>query len=352
MFSLPSKQAIVAALAFVVYANAFSAFAQVEKITLANGSINAVITPDIGGRVLSFSLKDQPNFLLLSDLTKLNTRPVVNADAKNIMYFGHEVWVGPQSEWWIHQTANTKRADDKATWPPDPYLILARNKVLEQSNERLVMKSPESLVTGVQLIKAFALMPERKNSLKLQVRATNIRKKDIAWDIWFNTRVPSNTLVYVPVANESDIQQKNLEDEINAPLTYTLSDGVFSLDMTQPPVGKTSRRGKLMIQPAQGWIASFSDKQVFIIQFPHQPKSEIHPEQGQIELYNEYSPANLLEGMLELEVHAPYKKLAPKEHMVAEETWTLMEYRGAATRNAHLTFLRTHAAEFGLQGIK
>ncbi|GGY68232.1 hypothetical protein GCM10011613_10550 [Cellvibrio zantedeschiae] len=329
--------------------SAATAMAQVQKISMGNGTIAAEITPDIGGRLLSFSLKDQPNFLLLADLASLNTRPQVSPSSDNIGYFGHEIWVGPQSEWWVHQKVNPERAAKKAVWPPDPYLILAQNTVLEQSQEKVILKSPESGVSGVQIIKAYALMPERKNSLKLQVRATNIRKENIAWDIWFNTRVPANAQVYVPVANAADVQQKNLEDATNAALVYTVSDGILSLDMIPPPAGKTARKGKLMIQPSSGWMASFYDKQVFIIQFPLQPKAAIHPEQGQVELYNDFNPAKLQEGLLEMEVHAPYKTLAPKEYMIGEETWTILEYKGAPTRNAHLAFLRAQAAQLGLK---
>lgn len=335
-------------LALWIFLAATRASAEIEKLRLNNGVIKVEITPDIGGRLVSFSLKDQPNFLLLADLNTKDTRPQVTSESDNIGYLGHEMWVGPQSQWWVQQKANPKRAAEKVVWPPDPYLILAKNTVLENSPERIVLKSPESPVSGVQMVKAYALMPERKNSLKLQVRATNIRKESVAWDLWFNTRVPSNALVYVPVANAADVQQKNMEDAVNASLVYTLSDGILSLDMAAPPAGKVSRKGKLMIQPSQGWMASFRDKQVFIVQFPHQPKSAIHPEQGQVELYSEYNPNNLEEGLLEMEVHAPYKQLAPKEFMIADETWTILEYKGSATRNAHVAFLRKLAPELGL----
>ena len=328
---------------------AMSVSAQIQKIVLNNGTVTAEVTPDIGGRLVSFALKNQPNFLLLADLNTKNTRPQVNSESDNIGYLGHEMWVGPQSQWWLHQKINPKRAAEKAVWPPDPYLILAKNNVLEQSPEKVVLKSPESPVSGVQMIKAYALLSERKNSLKLQVRATNIRKENIAWDIWFNTRVPSNALVYVPVANAEDVKQSNMEDAATSPLVYTLSDGLLSLDMSALPPGKILRKGKLFIQPSQGWMASFRDKQVFIIQFPHQPKALIHPEHGQIEIYNEFIPSNLDDGLLEMEVHAPYKQLAPREFMIAEETWTLLEYKGATTRNAHVAFLRKLAPELGLK---
>ncbi len=339
----------LSSIAFFAALGAATVSAQIEKLTLNNGVIKVEVTPEIGGRLLSFALRDQPSFLLLADLNTKNTRPQITPESDNIGYLGHEMWVGPQSQWWSQQKVNSKRAAEKAVWPPDPYLILAKNTVLENSPERIVLKSPESPVSGVQMVKAYALVPERKNSLRLQVRATNIRKENIAWDIWFNTRVPSNALVYVPVENAADVQQKNMEDAVNAALVYTLSDGILSLDMTQPPAGKVSRKGKLMIQPSQGWMASFRDKQVFIVQFPHQPKSAIHPEQGQIELYNEYNSSNLETGLLEMEVHAPYKQLAPKEFMIADETWTILEYKGPATRNAHLAFLRKLAPELGLK---
>ncbi len=335
--------------ALSVVLGATNASAEIERLKLNNGVVKADITPEIGGRLVSFSLNDQPNFLLLADLNTKDTRPQVTPESDNISYLGHEMWVGPQSQWWMQQKANAKRAVEKAVWPPDPYLILAKNTVLEHSAERVVLKSPESPVSGVQMVKAYALVPERKNSLRLQVRATNIRKENVAWDLWFNTRVPSNTLVYVPVADAADVLQKNLEDASNAPLVYTINDGVLSLDMTQPPAGKVSRKGKLMIQPSQGWMASFRDKQVFIVQFPLQPKSTIHPEQGQIELYNEYNPSNLAKGLMEMEVHAPYKQLAPKEFMIADETWTILEYKGPATRNAHVAFLRKLAPELGFK---
>lgn len=345
--SLRSLSSVVFVLAFSI--GSPLAMAQVQKINLSNGTINAEITPDIGGRLLSFSLKDQPNFLLVGDLGALDTRAQPSPTSQHISYMGHEVWLGPQSEWWVHQNLNAERAAKKAVWPPDPYLAIAKNTVLEQSAEKVLLKSAESSISGVQLVKAYAFIPDRKNSLKLQVRATNIRKEDIAWDLWFNTRVPSNTSVYVPVANASDIRQQVMTSDAVDPLTYSLNDGIFALDFLPPAHAKVMRKGKLMIQPSQGWIASFSGKQLFIIQFPLQPQSAIHPEHGQVELYNEYNPANLEAGIMELEVHAPYKKLAPKEFMIAEETWTILEYKGAATRNAQLEFLRAHAAELGLR---
>ena len=46
---------------------ATSVSAQIQKIVLSTGTVTAEVTPDIGGRLVSFALKNQPNFLLLAD---------------------------------------------------------------------------------------------------------------------------------------------------------------------------------------------------------------------------------------------------------------------------------------------
>jgi hypothetical protein len=52
-----------------------------------------------------------------------------------------------------------------------------------------------------------------------------------------------------------------------------------------------------------------------------------------------------------MEVHAPYRKLAPGRSMASSELWTILAYEGAATREAHADFLRKHARQLGLDGL-
>src|SRR5690554_3454491 len=131
-------------------------------------------------------------------------------------------------------------------------------------------------------------MDDAPNSIELAVQARIIHKEKIDWDIWFNTRVDQDTLTYVTVASADDIRTNDLTNNKIAPLTFTLEDKIFSLDVTPPPNGKTIRRGKIFIQPSAGWIAAFKGDQAFIIQFAHQSLEVIHPEQGQVELYHDY----------------------------------------------------------------
>ncbi len=316
-----------------------SAHAEVERIILDNGTVAVEITPDIGGRLLSVHLAGQPNFLKIGDAVTTEPDPLVTPEANNIGYLGHEIWVGPQSQWWMQQLLNDERRARKAVWPPDPFLILAKNNAVEKTARQVVLHSPNSPISGVAIKKTYTLVDGKPNQIQLNVEATNIRDTKVSWDIWFNTRVPYSTQVYVPVANESDARIEHFSDATYDGLTHNVSDGIFALENSNS-AQKQGRKGKIFIQPSQGWMAAFRDKQLLIIQFNLQPKSAIHPEQGQIELYQEFLHAEADEGLLELEVHAPYKTLQPGASMSAAETWTLLPYDGPATRAAHLQFLQ------------
>ncbi|HEY8941711.1 MAG TPA: DUF4380 domain-containing protein [Cellvibrio sp.] len=318
---------------------ALSAHADVERIILDNGTVAVEITPDIGGRLLSAHLSGQPNFLKTGAAVITEPNPLVTPEANNIGYFGHEIWVGPQSQWWTQQLLNDERRARKAIWPPDPFLILAKNKTVEKTAQQVILHSPNSPISGVAIKKTYTLVNGKSNQIQLDVEATNIRDTSVAWDIWFNTRVPHSAYVYVPVAHENDARIEHFSDATYDGLTHNFSDGIFALENSNS-AQKQGRKGKIFIQPSQGWMAAFRASQLFIIQFNLQPKDAIHPEQGQIELYQEFLNAEPAEGLLELEVHAPYKTLPPGVSMSATETWTLLPYDGPATRAAHIAFLK------------
>lgn len=321
------------------FALAHPAGAQLRAHRLDNGAVTVLACEVAGGRLLSFALAGQPNFLLADEHAGNPDAVSVSAYSNDVPYLGHEVWVGPQKEWWTDQALNPERARSRAQWPPDPYLSLAPYALVQRTPAELVVDSPPSLVTGIQLRKRYALVKGQPNSLQLDVRATNRRDKPVARDIWFNTRVRPDTRVYVPLASEDDVRVAT--QEAGDGLVFTLADGLMALE---PPAG-TARKGKLLIQPSSGWMAAFHGGQAFIIQFRHYSSTAIHPDHGQVELARE------VQGVLEMALHAPFVKLAPGKAMRASERWTLLPYAGPATREAHLAFLRLHAKALGLAGL-
>ncbi|MBB5863541.1 hypothetical protein GGR61_001151 [Xanthomonas arboricola] len=73
----------------------------------------------------------------------------------------------------------------------------------------------------------------------------------------------------------------------------------------------------------------------------------IHPEQGQV--YLDAPAQHPEQGLLEMEVHAPYRQLAPGAQMRAQEQWTLLQYSGADEPQAQQQFLCSKAQELELQ---
>lgn len=339
-FNLRFSSALIS-LAFVALGLSGPAVAQVERIPLKTSALDVEVTPDIGGRMLSIALKGGENFLRVGEAVVTEPDPYIAPDADNVGYLAQEIWVGPQSQWWTQQRLNAERAEAKAIWPPDPYLILSKNQVLQRSAEGVALQAPPSPISGLVLSKSYSLVAGNPSQVRVEASARNFRDTPVAWDIWFNARVAPTTQVYVPVARAEDVRINQLPDDNYGPVSSSLKDGFFQLDLVDPAEGKQGSKGKVFIQPAAGWIAAFRDGQALILQFPLQPKNTIHPEQGQVELYLDYLPDLPKEGVLELEVHAPYKQLAPDASMSASETWTLLPYTGADTRAAHLAFLHS-----------
>lgn len=316
----------------------------VETVRLDNGTVVLEVTPQLGGRGLGFSLQGRDNLIKVGEAVTAQPDPEVSATAGDIGYLGHDVWLGPQSQWWTRQHANPVRRDAKANWPPDPYLAFANTRIVERTSKRLVLEGVASPVSGVQLRKTFALSPKQPNTALLHVQARNIRDTPVAWDLWFNTRVSPTTRVYVPVAGKQDVRVESSAGAALGELLPRIRDGLFSFERQPLPDGMNGRRGKVFLQPSAGWMAGFAGDQLFIIRFTHRDRSLIHPEQGQVELYLDET-LDASKGLLEMEVHAPYRTLQPNQTMEAEESWTVLGYDGADTYEAQVAFLCGEAAK-------
>lgn len=299
---------------------------------LQTDQLQLQVSSAFGGRVLSLHRKGEPNFLRVGAAVKSQPSPEVKAESGDIAYLGHDVWVGPQSQWWSHQQINPERRAASANWPPDPWLSLAPAQWLQRDPDQLRLRGAASPVTGMQLEKTFRLDAAHPDTVHVQVNGRNIRDTPVAWDLWFNTRVHPNTRVFVPVGSADDIRVDGAPDA-------SLPDHQWQGGMLTLRAGDASRgpRGKWFVQPSAGWMAGFNGRQVLVIRFAHQPVSAIHPQQGQVELY--LDAGGIAEGLLEMEVHAPYKTLQPGQQMQAAEQWTLLAWEGGDDAPAQRAFL-------------
>jgi len=313
--------------------------------TLESPDFVVALTPRFGGRVLEFSRPGEPNLLLVGEAVHASASPAVGAEADFIPYQGHTTWLAPQSAWWSRQDVNPARRDAAAVWPPDPWLVQAEQQVLRQSPTEIVLQGPPSPISGVRLEKSFAIRRESSPAaLELMVKATNIRSEPVSWGLWHNTRVPPATRVYVPLAAATDLRTEDRVDDTYGPLQLAWEAGILTIEQdARTPEGiPANQYGKAFLRPSAGWIAAFRDEQCFLVEFPLQPAETIHPEQAQVELFLQFQPDVPDAGLLELEVHAPYRTLAPGETMTARETWTVLPYAGTDSAAAHRAFLHAH----------
>jgi hypothetical protein len=321
-----------------------------SRVRLESPKLLIEVSPRLGGRMLHLSLPGEPNLLRTGEAVETQPDPRVEAAGPNIPYLGHEVWVGPQAAWWTDQTLNPARRKAAAQWPPDPWLAHAPAQVLANEGNRLALRGADSPVSGVQLTRTFSIAPDRSDTAELAVEMRNIRKKPVAHDIWFNSRVPPETRVFVPVARDgSGVRVRSDTGEGFDGLVSSSADGLFTLELQPPAEGLQGRRGKVFIQPRAGWIAGFGAGQAFLIHFELQPLQRIHPDQGQVELYLAWQPGQADTGVMELEVHSPYVTLAPGDAATASEWWVVRKYDGPDRRDAQVAFLERMLVEAGVE---
>jgi len=350
MRALKLPAALLATLCILAPAAMAADVASPSRVRLESPKLQMDISPRLGGRVLHFSLPGAPNLLRIGEAVESQPDPKAQAAGDNIPYMGHEVWVGPQADWWLDQTVNPARRKAAAQWPPDPWLAHAPTNVLTQERERLVLEGAASPVSGVRLLKTFSILPDRPDTAELAVEMRNVRKVPVSRDIWFNTRVAPHTRVFVPVAADgSGVRVRSDTGDGFDGLVSSSADGLFSLELLPPAEGRQGRRGKVFIQPRAGWIAGFAAGQAFVIHFEHEPLERIHPDQGQVELYLDWRPAQPEAGVLELEVHGPYATLAAGEATTAREWWLVRRYDGPDRRDAQIAFLQRMLDEAGIE---
>ena len=304
------------------------------RIRLDDGHLQFEVAPAIGGRVVHLSLPGYGNVLKVGPVLASVPAPAPSADGQDLPYFGHELWLGPQSRWWLDQDVNHARRTAAAPWPPDPWLAHARNRIVEHDAHALVLEGVASPVSGLQATQSFRLSGGTPATLELVAEAVNRRDRDVRRNLWFNTRLPAGSRVFAPVARPEDARLRaDVDATFDGPVAWW-QDGLYSLQLEPPPAGKDGRRGKIFIAPSAGWVAGFNAGQLLVIQFERQPDVLIDPEHGQLELYQQWHQDDPQAGILELEVHAPLRTLAPGESMQARERWTVFAYDGADTLDA------------------
>ncbi len=315
-----------------------------KVIYITNGNVRAGILPDVGGRIVSLQrdgganiLESNPSLWNEDEAQRIMPSPSLTEEEDYKAYNGHEVWVGPQSQWWKQQTLNPEKVNSTLFWPPDPYISFGDYKVLEQSADSIVIQGNESPISGVRFTKKIRI--DESGKLYFEATACNIRKESVKWDLWLITRVNGYNLNFVPVNSSEDVCLTDPSHAHQGRAPYKIENGFFSFTAEKMDRNYKECTGKAIVNPAKPYMATLAGDNLLVIRFEKQNPAEIHLEQGEVELYSFATPERET-SLLELEIHTPYKVLQPGESMTARETWEIYPFSANATEKEVRQFLK------------
>ena len=293
---------------------------------ISNADVCIGVIPEIGGTIVYLSKGISPNLIKSNEsLWDISKKPIVNEQTDFVPYCGHTVWLGPQKEWWIHQDINIDKKNEAADWPPDPYLYIAEYEVIEKSETAVHLRGSHSPISGVTIEKEIAINPD--GSIFIQATVQNTGQKACSWDVWHNTRFDGKCKMSVSVDNEN-VRVVPVLNENSTEMPYEINNNIFSYCPQEPPSNFRERSSKTFIYPLEPQISIQSGNFEVKIIFEKHKISEIHPEQGLVEIYNhtEHGEGN---DLLEVEYHSPYKTLQVGESMSSWEVWKVEELQKA-----------------------
>jgi len=302
-------------------------------LLLHNGGRVVGITPLVGGRIVEFRLEAGKN-VLDGRPERWDGQPWKEPFGEGWKQcYGESVWAGPQADWWTEREPYPIPAEMKnvspGDWPPDPAWDTDPYTITEQSATRVVLKSPISKLTGLELTKTVELLADGK--LKFTVTATNRGDRVVTRDLWFLKRVPLESNRFLPLK----VEMTNWK--YSEMVSVQKLDGLTVLEPAANAQNLADVAGKMYGTPSEGWMAEATAEAFFIVEFPVVDEARMAAQQAPVEVYCATPPVPICE----MEHHGEIETIKPGESMQCEETWRIVpngKYLDAAAQ-AH--FLRT-----------
>lgn len=290
-----------------------------------------------GGNLVDLHMSDEPNLMDTYSQTwvKHGKNMPSTAAGDRVEYRGHTIWLSPQSAWWQYQDIDIKLKEKKSSWPPDPYLTQLPYKVIEHTQNRLVLQSPPSPITGMQLTKTFHI--DHANHVTVSTHAKNVSSQTMQWGLWSNTRVKAAGQAFIPITDQSDYVVEHVNPWKNPDTKYRFDvkafDGWLTLSLHVSVPYDLKRDTKLRVNTAQRLIVYHMGDQVLLKRAEPIDVSMLPAEHRSVECYRSESQSLPTDELLEIQFHYPLKSLSPGQSLQASETWSLH-----------------HASEFGDPG--
>lgn len=292
-----------------------------KALRLANGILELLIVPEIGGRILQMRL-GKTNYFYVNPrhLGRVYTQEENNFDMGWKNYGGSKVWPAPQG--W----------SDDSHWPgpPDPVLDggLYRSEVIHENPDSVAIRleSPDDEYTGLKFSREIRLF---RGSAIVEIchRVRNTSLRPVRWSIWQVTQQAARGGLSVTVPLKS--YRQIYGDEI-----YRNSEVL--------PGGKLWRLSyvnqvaKFVINPESGWLAtSNGDLRTALVETFPIVHDVTYPDGGPLEIwvngkgtftvhgdkvYMEDDP-NGCDPYIETEILSPLVELEPGQEHAFRVCW-------------------------------
>lgn len=295
-----------------------------DAVRLSNGIVDAVCVPEIGGRLLQFSLGPHDYLFMNPDLLGARFTFEEHAGDGELVnwknYGGAKTWPAPQG--W----------DGEGQWPgpPDPVLDSGRYECTT-SEASVLMTSPIDERSGLRIRRQVTLRPD-SSRLQLRLFFENILNHTIRWSIWDvaqlacvtrDGKLNDDCWLYIPTDSARERPYEIMFGDDNRQYQLDAESGLLAVQY-QGIVGKIGAHS-----PA-GWIA-FADRRagfVLCMQFPYEPDAEYPDNGATVECWTESpgapSPIPIRSPgyILEAEVLSPLYTLHPLQIKMQQLIWS------------------------------
>lgn len=273
-----------------------------DCIRLSNESVEVILCPAAGGRVLRYALK-----------------------GKNILY------LPPGNEGWVWDGGNEKASMDAGRFDIGPEQIVPRRNKLwkgrwkgEITGEREAqLKSPVDEGPGVSLVRAFKLAAQGS---KLECKQTIVSASDtpVEYCHWSRTFATGKGICIVPLTKPGRFSEGYVRYESGKLLNMKPTDEHVKRVGDYLIVSDHPKNPKLGFDSMEGWLAYHStDDLLFVKKFPTYPQRA----------YNEVAGLTISiwypdRDMVELEPIGPRERLEKRGDSASfTETWFLVDHK-------------------------
>ena len=308
-------------------------------VELSNELIRAVVVPDIGGRIMEFSLKGH-NYLWNNDdlLGRLFSREENQGDGslanwKN--YGGSKTWPAPQG--W--------ERGDQWHGPPDPVLDSGRFGVQSLSavghSVSVRVSSPEDPRTGIRIARELSLHPGGSHAT-LHLEMSNVSDQERTWSLWDVVQLDVSrgacvdrddtvdyddaSWLYIPLNPKSCFPngyEVLFGDRDNSEWHPNLRPGLMAVHYQY-------RVGKIGVDAAAGWLAQVNQRTnyAFCQRFTHRAGATYPDGGASVECWT--MGLGEIEGLdlgadtppfMEAEILGPMRTMAPGESHSLDIEW-------------------------------